>query len=182
MNKEVLLTALGVIGTLGGTLLGWLLNAYTYRIGKTEIRGTFETRITMPPVRPDDAVDETVKKEYFIKCCAKNSRQIAVLLENFYFEVQKSKGAKTVRVSALNENDSCCCVGNVRVSTKTATAPQIIEPRKVQFFTVRIDTTDPEIQYAKLTLCAYDENGKLHNFLVYNGLKVKRPPAHTLGN
>lgn len=34
MNKEVLLTALGVIGTLGGTLLGWLLNAYTYRIGK----------------------------------------------------------------------------------------------------------------------------------------------------
>ena len=23
MNKEVLLTALGVIGTLGGTLLGW---------------------------------------------------------------------------------------------------------------------------------------------------------------
>ena len=74
MNKEVLLTALGVIGTLGGTLLGWLLNAYTYRIGKTEIRGTFETRITMPPVRPDDAVDETVKKEYFIKCCAKNSR------------------------------------------------------------------------------------------------------------
>ena len=56
MNKEVLLTALGVIGTLGGTLLGWLLNAYTYRIGKTEIRGTFETRITMPPVRPDDAV------------------------------------------------------------------------------------------------------------------------------
>ena len=127
MNKEVLLTALGVIGTLGGTLLGWLLNAYTYRIGKTEIRGTFETRITLPPARPDDAAGGTAKKEYFIKCCAKIAG-------------------------------------------------------KLQFFTVRIDTTDPEIQYAKLTLCAYDENGKLHNFLVYNGLKVKRPPAHTLGN
>ena len=38
MNKEVLLTVLGVIGTLGGTLLGWLLNAYTYKIGRTEIR------------------------------------------------------------------------------------------------------------------------------------------------
>lgn len=45
MNKEVLLTVLGVIGTLGGTLLGWLLNAYTYKIGRTEIHGTFETRI-----------------------------------------------------------------------------------------------------------------------------------------
>ena len=142
MNKEVLLTVLGVIGTLGGTLLGWLLNAYTYKI-------------------------------------AKNSRQIAVLLENFYFEVQKSKGAKIVRISALNEKDSCCCVGNVQVSARTAMAPQIIEPRKLQFFTVRIDTTDPEIQYAKLTLCAYDEDGKLHKFLVYNSLKVKRPPAHT---
>ena len=119
------------------------------------------------------------KKEYFIKCCAKNSRQIAVLLENFHFEVQKSKGAKTVRVSALNEKDSCCCVGKVQVSARTAMAPQIIEPRKLQFFTVRIDTADPEIQYAKLTLCAYDEDGKLHKFLVYNGLKVKRPPAHT---
>ena len=81
MNKEVLLTVLGVIGTLGGTLLGWLLNAYTYKIGRTEIHGTFETRITMPPARPDDAADGSVKKEYFIKCCAKNSRQIAVLLE-----------------------------------------------------------------------------------------------------
>ena len=79
MNKEVLLTVLGVIGTLGGTLLGWLLNAYTYRIGRTEIRGTFETRITVPPARPDDAAGGTEKKEYFIKCCAKNSRQIAVL-------------------------------------------------------------------------------------------------------
>ena len=78
MNKEVLLTVLGVIGTLGGTLLGWLLNAYTYKIGRTEIRGTFETRITMPPARPDDAAGGTEKKEYFIKCCAKNSRQIAV--------------------------------------------------------------------------------------------------------
>ena len=38
MNKEVLLTVLGVIGTLGGTLLGWLLNAYTYKIGRTENR------------------------------------------------------------------------------------------------------------------------------------------------
>lgn len=47
MNKEVLLTVLGVIGTLGGTLLGWLLNAYTYRIGRTEIHGTFETRILL---------------------------------------------------------------------------------------------------------------------------------------
>ena len=59
MNKEVLLTVLGVIGTLGGTLLGWLLNAYTYKIGRTEIRGTFETRITMPPARPDDAAGGT---------------------------------------------------------------------------------------------------------------------------
>ncbi len=179
MNKEVLLTVLGVIGTLGGTLLGWLLNAYTYKIGRTEIHGTFETRITMPPARPDDAADGSVKKEYFIKCCAKNSRQIAVLLENFYFEVQKSKGAKIVRISALNEKDSCCCVGNVQVSARTAMTPQIIEPRKLQFFTVRIDTADSEIQYTKLTLCAYDEDGKLHKFLVYNGLKVKRPPAHT---
>ena len=49
---------------------------------------------------------------------------------------------------------------------------------KLQFFTVRIDTTDPEIEYVKLTLCAYDEDGKLQKFLVYNGLKVKRPPVH----
>lgn len=179
MNKEVLLTVLGVIGTLSGTLLGWLLNAYTYRIGRTEIRGTFETRITLPPVRPDNAADGTAKKEYFIKCCAKNSRQIAILLKNFYFEVQKCRGEKIVRISALNEKERCCCVGTVQVSAKTAMAPQIIEPRKLQFFTVRIDTTNPEIQYAKLTLCAYDEDGKLHKFLVYNGLKVKRPPAHT---
>ena len=61
MNKEVLLTVLGVIGTLGGTLLGWLLNAYTYKIGRTEIRGTFETRITIPPARPDDAAGGTEK-------------------------------------------------------------------------------------------------------------------------
>ena len=63
MNKEVLLTVLGVIGTLGGTLLGWLLNAYTYKIGRTEIHGTFETRITMPPARPDDCdVTRSVSK------------------------------------------------------------------------------------------------------------------------
>ena len=94
MNKEVLLTVLGVIGTLGGTLLGWLLNAYTYRIGRTEIRGTFETRITVPPARPDDAAGGTEKKEYFIKCCAKNSRQIA--------EKQR------------RENRSCFCIERER--------------------------------------------------------------------
>ena len=103
MNKEVLLTVLGVIGTLGGTLLGWLLNAYTYKIGRTEIRGTFETRITMPPARPDDAAGGTVKKEYFIKCCAKNSRQIAVLLENFHFAEKQRR-----------ENRSCFCIERER--------------------------------------------------------------------
>ena len=74
MNKEVLLTVLGVIGTLGGTLLGWLLNAYTYRIGKTEIRGTFETRITMPPARPDDAAGGTVKKGDVVKAVIVRTR------------------------------------------------------------------------------------------------------------
>ena len=74
MNKEVLLTVLGVIGTLGGTLLGWLLNAYTYKIGRTEIRGTFETRITMPPARPDDAAGGTVKKGDVVKAVIVRTR------------------------------------------------------------------------------------------------------------
>ena len=78
MNKEVLLTVLGVIGTLGGTLLGWLLNAYTYKIGRTEIRGTFETRITLPPARPDDAAGGNCKEGIFHQMLRKNSRQIAV--------------------------------------------------------------------------------------------------------
>ena len=178
MSSDVLLAVLGIVGTLGGALLGWLLNAYTYKIGRTVIRGTFETTITLPPARPGSTVTGTAKTEYSIKCCAKNSRQIAVLLEGFYFEVQKSKGVKTVRVPALSAEDSCCSVGPIQVTARTTMEPQIIEPRKLNFFTVRIDTNDSETQYAKLTLCAYDENRKLHKFLVYNGLKAERPPAY----
>lgn len=178
MSSDVLFAVLGIVGTLGGALLGWLLNAYTYKIGRTVIRGTFETKITLPPVRPGSAVTGTAKTEYSIKCCAKNSRQIAVLLEDFYFEVQKSKGAKVICIPALNAEDSCCSVGPIQVTARTAMERQIIEPRKLNFFTVRIDTNDPEIQYAKLTLCAYDEDRKLHKFLVYNGLKAERPPVY----
>lgn len=89
---------------------------------------------------------------------------------------KKRKGAKTVRVPALSAEDSCCSVGPIQVTARTTMEPQIIESRKLNFFTVRIDTNDPEIQYAKLTLCAYDEDRKLHKFLVYNGLKAERPP------
>ena len=181
MNGEVLLAVLGIVGTLGGALLGWLLNVYTYKIGRTVIRGTFETKITLPPVQSGRAVTGTAKTEYSIKCCAKNSRQIAVLLEDFYFEVQKTKGSKVVRVPALNAEDSCCSVEPIQVTARTTMEPQIIEPRKLNFFTVQIDTNDLEIQYAKLTLCAYDENRKLHKFLVYNGLKAERPTPGVSG-
>ena len=94
MNKEVLLTGLGVIGTLGGTLLGWLLNAYTYRIGRTEIHGTFETRITLPPARPDDAAGGTAKKEYFIKCCAKIAGKLQFYLKISTLKCRKAKARK----------------------------------------------------------------------------------------
>lgn len=86
--ENILIALIGVGGTLLGTLIGWILNSQSYRVGKTKIYGTLVTTVKIPPASMTGGVTKAkcTGPEYSINCVATNSRQIPVILESFYLK------------------------------------------------------------------------------------------------
>lgn len=172
-------TLIGVGGTLIGTLLGWILNSQSYRIGRTKIFATFVTRTSVPPFKEGNNVQQHRKKpttEYIFQCVAINSRQIAVLLDNFYVEMRATPHAKPIKLSVVEPEIEYVEVGRIKVGAQLAFPRQIIPPRTLYEFTFKIDYDNPDIQYSRLELIAFNEKHKRQKFPLYDGLKLTPPP------
>ena len=179
MENEILIALIGVGGTLLGTILGWLLNALSYKIGKTTIFATPIQSMDLPPISlngKQQASERPPKIKYLYSCIASNSRQVPVILDHFHVEMKLSKNSKPVRLSVLMPEDSCVEVKWVFVSAPLSLPRQVIEPRTLTEFTFRVDYDKPDIQYAQIKLVAYNEKHQRQSFLIYNGFKCKPPP------
>ena len=121
--ENILIALIGVGGTLLGTLIGWILNSQSYRVGKTKIYGTLVTTVRVPPVSMTGDVTKakSTGPEYSMNCVATNSRQIPVILENFCIEMQTGRNAKPIRLSVYEPEDNCCTMVNgLKISARVA--------------------------------------------------------------
>lgn len=176
--ENILVALIGVGGTLLGTLIGWILNSQSYRVGKTKIYGTLVTTVRVPPVSTtgNTTKAKSTGPEYFMNCVATNSRQIPIILENFCIEMQTDRNAKPIRLSVYEPEDDCCTMANgLKISAQIALRRQYILPRTLHEFSMKIGCFDPQIQFSRLTLVAVDERHKFHKFVLYDGLKLDPP-------
>lgn len=170
---NIITAIIGVCGTLAGTLLGWFLNAQSYKIGKTKIYATFVQSTTVPaisigasgPTRP-----EKPKTEYLFRCIASNSRQIPVILENFHVEMRRDRRSKPVILPVIEPETKYTNVNGIQIGAKLTLPRQLIPPHTLYEFAFRVDYTNPDIQDSRLELIAYDERHKRRRFLLYNGI------------
>lgn len=186
MNATVTtITALiGVCGTLIGTLLGWILNSQSYRIGRTKIFSTFTVSTKLPPVilsasKTEDYTSKRQKRpetEYLFQCVAINSRQIAVLLENFSVEMRATRRAKPIRLSVVEPEIEYADIGGLKIGAQLALPRKVIPPRTLYEFIFKVDYHKPDIQYSRLELIAFNEKHRCQRFLLYDGLKLTPPP------
>lgn len=170
--ESILIALIGVGGTLLGTLIGWVLNSLSYRIGRTKIYGTLVTTVTVPSmsITGDSSKDRQSGPKYSMNCVAINSRQIPVILESFCMEMQTDRNKEPIRISVYESEDGCCTMENgLKVSAQIALRRQYILPRTLYEFSMRIGCSDPQIQFSRLTLIAFDERHKRHKFLIYDG-------------
>lgn len=175
----VITTLIGVFGTLAGTLLGWLLNAQSYKIGRTKIFATLVTSVEIPPARAGDGPQARrcgAVTRYLFQCVALNSRQIPVILENFYVEMRTSRCAEPVCLRVLKEKTDYTEVNGLKIGAEVALPRQYIPPRTLHEFTFRVDYRQPDIQYSRLELVACNERHKRQRFLLYDGWKRTPPP------
>lgn len=170
--ESILIALIGVGGTLLGTLIGWILNSLSYRIGRTKIYGTLVTTVTVPPVSIAGNAPRAKPggPKYSMNCVAINSRQIPVILESFCMEMQTDRNKEPIRLSVYESEDDCCTMENgLKVSAQIALRRQYILPRTLYEFSMKMGCSDPQIQFSRLTLIAFDERHKRHKFLVYDG-------------
>ena len=178
-NNEIAIALIGIVGTLAGAILGWWLNFYSYKFGKTKIYATFITSLEIPYY--SDAKDNsTVKKrprhEYYLECVASNSRQIPVILDNFNLKMERDSKSKPLWLSVQEADMSYSEWGKIKVSYRPPLSRQLLPPRTLHEFKFKIDYSEPDIIYSRLTLIAYSENRKPQKFMVYDGRKLERPP------
>lgn len=172
---------IGVCGTLAGTLLGWLLNAKSYKMGKTDIHSTFVTSMEIPAISLDGNVStphSEPKIEYLIQCVASNSRQIPVILSNFHVEMKLNRKSSPITLSVLEPEIKYADMNGLKIGAQVALPRQLIPPRALHEFTFKVGYDKADIQYSRLELIAFDEKHKRHKFLLYDGLKLMPPPKH----
>ena len=171
---------IGVLGTLAGTVLGWFLNSWAYRLGRTQIYATLVHTVEVPMAVPDGSTarrSSKPKREYSFRCVASNSRQIPVYLENFRVEVQSDRRSGIKRLFVYEPELSYAETRNVRIAARVALGRQIIPPRTLYEFAFSLGDCDPEIEYSKIVLVAYDERHKCRKFVIRDGRKLDRPPS-----
>lgn len=171
---------IGVLGTLAGTILGWFLNSWAYKLGRTQIYATLVRTVEVPMAVPDGSTakrSSKPKREYSFRCVASNSRQIPVYLENFHVEVRNDKRSGIERLFVYEPELSYAETGSVRIAARVALGRQIIPPRTLYEFAFSLSDCDPEIEYSKVVLVAYDERHKCRKFVIRDGRKLDRPPS-----
>lgn len=171
---------IGVLGTLAGTILGWFLNSWAYKLGRTQIYATLVHTVEVPMAVPDGSTakrSSKPKREYSFRCVASNSRQIPVYLENFHVEVRNDKRSGIERLFVYEPELSYAETGSVRIAARVALGRQIIPPRTLYEFAFSLGDCDPEIEYSKVVLVAYDERHKCRKFVIRDGRKLDRPPS-----
>ena len=171
---------IGVLGTLAGTILGWFLNSWAYKIGRTHIYASLLSQVSIPPATPANSKavrPAQPKTEYLFRCVASNSRQTPAYLENFHVEVQKDRNTPVRKLFVYEPELSCTEVGKVKIAAQVALGRQIIPPRTLYEFSFNMGACDPEIEYSKVVLVAYNERHRRHRFLLYDGRKLNRPPS-----
>lgn len=171
---------IGVLGTLAGTILGWFLNSWAYKLGRTQIYATLVRTVEVPMAVPDGSTakrSSKPKREYSFRCVASNSRQIPVYLENFHVEVRNDKRSGIERLFVYEPELSYAETGSVRIAARVALGRQIIPPRTLYEFAFSLGDCDPEIEYSKVVLVAYDERHKCRKFVIRDGRKLDRPPS-----
>lgn len=175
----IIIALIGVCGTLAGTLLGWFLNSQSYKIGRTKIYATFVTSTSLPAASLDGSApkhQERPKTEYLIQCVASNSRQVPVILSNFHVEMALDRHSKPINLSVVESEIKYTDVNGLKIGVQLALPRQLIPPHTLCEFEFKVDYSKPDIQYSRLKLVAYDEKHKRHEFLLYDGLKIKPPP------
>lgn len=179
-NENIVATLIGVVGTLLGTVLGWFLNSYSYRMGKTTIWATLSTQMEIPHMSENGSNDrnqQTPLIEYFFDCTATNTRQVPIVLKNFRVEMRKTKRGKPINLSVLAPKMSYAEAGKFKIGVQLQLEKQRIEPRSITEFVFKVDCKDINIQYSKIDLIAYNERNKKVRFEIYNGLRIERPTS-----
>jgi len=90
--------------------------------------------------------------------------------------MQKGRNADPIRLPVYeSEDDGCTMANGLKISAQIALQRQYIHPHTLHEFSMKIGCFDPEIQFSRLTLVAFDERHKRHKFLVYDGWKSTPP-------
>ena len=90
--------------------------------------------------------------------------------------MQEGRNTKLTMLQLYELEDVCCTVANgVTISTQIAVQRQYIFPRTLHEFSVKIEYSNPKIEHSRLTLVAFDERHRRHEFLIYDGWKMPLP-------
>ena len=166
MDSTCLAALIGVIGTLMGIVIGWLLSLQSYKIGRTVVYGSLI-------VKKDNLV-QTNKTDYIVRCVVHNSRQIPVILDNFSLEIKSCNSAKTSIQRIIEPEVNYYMINGIKIGAETSVKPQFIHPRTLQEFSFKIVDADQSIMKSKLTLIAFDEKHKKQRFQLYDGTKGQK--------
>lgn len=166
MDSTCLAALIGVIGTLMGIVIGWLLSLQSYKIGRTVVYGTLIVK--------KDILVQTNKTDYIVRCVVHNSRQIPVILDNFSLEIKTCNPAKTYIQRIIEPEVNYYTINGIKIGAETSVKSQFIQPRTLQEFSFKIVDADESIMKSKLILIAFDEKHKKQRFQLYDGTKGQK--------
>ena len=161
-------------------LLVAIINNKMQFFGKLRIYPTIISRTTIPTLAINS---QNIKQgsnypkslsEYLIKCICFNSKSIPIFLENFYVEMKEKNSKKTTKINVKEEEISYSKLNGISIGCDLALKEQIILPRTLHEFVIRLDINHEIVTYYPLKLVCYNEKHKRKEFLLSKGKSLHR--------
>jgi len=120
------------------------------------------------------ATAQKISSKYLVKCICFNSKSVPILIEDFHVEMTVQGSKEPVYIAVTKPEIDYTEFNGVKYGIYSPLEKQIIQPKALYEFILRLDIDDEIINCYPLILICYNEKHQRKEFIISKGVDLQK--------